>query len=226
MSHTTLHQVMQNSPTPPKVPLKQIIKHQIILISLLAISACSTQPNTHTAQQTQQPIPDHWNITAKLGIRTQDDSGSLTLRWTQKGEHYHIQASGPLGQGRVAITGQKHQIMMKRPNQPASYSSHPEQLLEDTLGWQFPIQQLGYWVRGLPYPENNRHQNNTVHNDETEYHWDTSGTLTALVQSGWHLEYDRYQLIDNWLLPKKIKARKENVVLTLIIKQWQLNRKK
>lgn len=195
-----------------------------VLFSLLFISACSQQPTINPPQQqAQQAIPDHWNITAKLGIRTQDDSGSLTLQWAQKGQHYTIQASGPLGQGRATIIGQQQQIMISRPNQATTYSNYPEQLLEDTLGWQFPIQQLGYWVRGLPYPENNALTLQTSASNTAEYQWSPTGTLTSLRQSGWLLEYDRYQQTDAWLLPKRVKAKKDNITLTLIIKQWQLN---
>lgn len=183
----------------------------LVAIALLLLTACSQQLAKPDQQQSQKPIPEQWSISAKLGIRTADDSGSLTVKWQQDSREYLIQVSGPLGQGNGKISGNDQYITIERPNQPTIYSADPQQLLKDTFQWELPIQHLSYWVRGLPSPRL----------DDAQYHYSNTGVLERLTQSGWELAYDRYRLADDWLMPGRVKATHDELRLTLIIRQWQ-----
>lgn len=177
----------------------------------LLIAACSQQPAKTTQQQSAEPIPQQWSITAKLGIRTADDSGSVILKWQQDFQHYQIQISGPLGQRNAKINGNHQAIMIERPNHPTMYSSDPETLLLDTFQWPLPLKHLSYWVRGLPSP----------HLAQAQYQYATTGALERLTQSGWELQYDRYRQTQQWLMPGRVKASRGDLRLTLVIRQWQ-----
>lgn len=191
--------------------------HSYLLFTLLLLSACSQQITTPPPiQKNAAPIPNTWTITAKLGVRTENDSGSVTLLWQQQGPQYRIRISGPLGQGNGLLSGDDQHIVIERPNQDTLFSNNPSQLIEETFGWELPLQHLQYWIRGL----------NTPLLETTRQDHESSGALSNLHQDGWHLQYARYKPSGKWLMPGRIRAEKEGLVLTLIIKQWNFPKQK
>lgn len=150
----------------------------------------------------------HWTLDGKIGIRTQDDSQSARLHWRQQAEQYAIELTGPLGQGGLKIEGQPGTILLDLGGDDRYRSSSPEQLLQDTLGWSLPIQEIRWWVRGLPAPE----QPHTASFKGPR--------LQSLSQAGWTIEYQRYLQQQNYWLPGKIKLSHDDLKITLIIKEW------
>ncbi|MFT5117701.1 MAG: outer membrane lipoprotein LolB [Kiritimatiellia bacterium] len=191
--------------------------YPFLLLAFLFISACSPQATRPTLLplQTNAVIPDVWNITAKLGIRNGDDSGSVTLYWQQQQNQYQIRIAGPLGQGNGLLSGDEENIVIERPNKQTLYSNNPAQLIKDTFGWDLPIQDLNYWVRGLASPLL----------DAAEQDYSASGVLSELNQSDWSLRYTRYRTTDLWLMPQRIRAEKGELMLTLVIKTWEFPNK-
>ncbi|MFT6101876.1 MAG: outer membrane lipoprotein LolB [Granulosicoccus sp.] len=193
-----------------------------LFISILLLQACGH--NSIKSSDKQAPtdnnasnIPDTWKVTAKLGIRNSKDSGSVTVNWQQQQDQYHIQLSGPFGQGNATLSGDDSNILIDRPGKEPAFSNEPSALITNTFGWDLPLEQLRYWVRGLPTPS--RHFNQTP--PRTTYN--ETGLLAQLEQMGWTLRYSRYQPIktlNGRVLPHKIRAQRDDAILTLIIKRW------
>ncbi len=182
---------------------------------LLLLAACSQQPTVKPTSSdvkaaTSNAIPQQWNINAKLGIRTEEDSGSVILQWQQQDDEYHIRVSGPLGQGNSLITGNTHSITIAQPNKENIHSNQPSQLMKDNFGWALPLAQFQYWARGLSHPNS----------ETTQLEHNELGRLSSLTQSGWSLSYSRYKLVDSWWMPHRIRATKGDVTITLIVRQW------
>jgi outer membrane lipoprotein LolB len=181
----------------------------------LLLSACSQQSTLPPLPaQSTQPIPQTWVIAAKLGIRSRDESGSVTLKWQQQGQEYQINLAGPLGQGSALLMGNADYIVIDRPNQERIYSNNPTQLVQETFGWELPLEQLNYWVRGLATP--------TI--DTRELTFTPSGAVATFEQLEWSLQYSRHTLVDQWLMPKRIQAKKDDTIFTLIINEWAFPR--
>lgn len=196
------------------MPLKLLL---LTLAASILLGGCASAPTSLDAiadwdsyqQRLQQQ--EHWQLSAKLGVRSPSESGSAYLNWQQQSNSYRIHLSGPLGQGSVHINGSPEQVRLTRSGEPELSAASAEELLQQTLGWGAPIAQLKYWVRGLPAPNKSSQQ---THNAQ--------GALAHLQQSGWSLEYSRYRTVDGFLLPGKIIARQGELKLTLIIKDWAL----
>lgn len=200
------------------MPIRYLKTLLLTLAASTLLAGCTSAPvitgsignwDTHQQRLLQQ---EHWQLSAKLGVRSPSDSGSAYLNWQQQSNSYHIHLSGPLGQGSVHINGSPEQVSLSRSGEPELRAASAEELLQQTLGWGAPIAQLKYWVRGLPAPDKTSQQ---THN--------TQGALAHLQQSGWSLEYSRYRMVDGFLLPGKIIARQGELKLTLIIKDWALS---
>lgn len=191
-----------------------------VLLTGLFLSACSQQPLKENTPEQEgfvhdaSTIPDNWQLTAKLGIKSNTRNGSVTVSWKQQQEEYEIQLSGPLGQGKTKLTGNQDFITISRPNKEPILSAFPEQLFEDIFGWEFPLAHLQYWVRGLSSKAKVQEQQ-----------LNADGTLSTLTQEDWHIQYQRYLQTEQWLLPGKIQLNSHDSSqpkLTLIIRKWQV----
>lgn len=194
--------------------LSSNFKPQLLgIVCFFLLKACSQSPDINRpASQIYAPPPTHWEIKAKLGIRSEDDSGSVTLSWQQGNQRYKIQMQASLGQGNATIYGDNDSIMIERPGKPTLFSSDATELIKDTFGWPLPMSSLRYWILGIANPELPI---------QGQQH-DSNGGLVNLEQSDWHLSYSRYQQIGQWQLPGKIRAKREETQLTLIIREWAI----
>ncbi|PCJ30493.1 MAG: outer membrane lipoprotein LolB [Moraxellaceae bacterium] len=153
-------------------------------------------------------LMDEWHIKGKIGIKQGSDGGSAYIDWIQSQDSFHITLSGPFGQGTTIISGNKSGAKLE--NSEGSFIAEtPEQLLYEHSGWQIPISNLLYWIKGLPEPKS---QSDTTTND--------IGLISTLHQDGWNLRFDRYQNAPKHPLPHKIKILSDNLKVTLLVKQW------
>jgi outer membrane lipoprotein LolB len=188
------------------------------LLFLMLISACSTQthrtstvvPNWEQHVQQLQQL-DHWLLDGKLGYRDSHDGGSAWLSWRQQQDNFEVKLNGPFGAGATRIVGNNRYAELQRAGHDKVSAKSPAALTEQLFGWQWPVEQLQFWVLGIPSPISPA--DNQSHN--------LDGTLAQLKQSDWQLQFSSYQQIDQWLLPGKIKGQRDDHSFTLIIKHWQ-----
>lgn len=184
----------------------------ILLLGLALLNGCSQ----YTTQQpiigslSDKPLPEQWQIKGKLGVRSDNGNGSLSVNWQQSQDDYIIYTQAALGQGATTLRGDSSSLVISAAGKAPVTSFNPNQLIADTFGWQIPITDLKYWARGIPNPE----QPNATAS------YDKAGNLIELQQYGWSLSFSRYQLIQGWALPGKIRAIQGNTTLTLIIREW------
>lgn len=192
----------------------------VILFTSLLLTACAHKSPLKSVEFTAHqsvlmPISE-WKMSGKLGIKTPSDSGSASIHWQQKAAIYEIQLHGPLGQKSISILGDSHQVSLKEKGKPVMKARSPEALIKKATGWNLPLTQLNYWVRGLPAPKNKIKQITP----------NALGLMAQLEQSGWIIDYPSYHQIQHQnqliYLPKKIVASYKDIRLTLVIREWKL----
>lgn len=196
----------------------------VCLLGLLLIAGCAHQrppqpSGSWIERQHQLEHLDHWQVTGKLGVRIPGDNGSATLRWRQIQTNYTIDLSGPLGSGRVSISGKPGEVVLAQGNETPMAAATAEELIFASTGWTIPVTQLTYWIRALPAPDGQpvqRWQENELNQ------------LALLEQAGWRLHYSQYQTVTSRhgdsqvILPGRIVAEYGDIRLTLVIRQWDL----
>ncbi len=198
------------------------------LVLSLTLVACTTVPleplpegltnqppaGWHLRQQAVQAL-QHWQLQGKLAVRQPSDSGSAVINhWNQHNDAYEISLSSAfLGLGRTEIKGVPGYIELSLPDGAIYRSTEPEELVAAATGWQLPINNLSWWIRGLPSP-----------GSDYRLYFDFSAKLALLRQSGWEIRYDRWQqFIDSKPeLPARITAVKGEKRVRLAVTQWQL----
>lgn len=192
-----------------------------LIASLLFFSGCAhqgslTPPPDVLEHQRQVQAINEWQLTGKLGIRTTDESGSASLKWAQQIANYQINLSGPLGQKRMIITGSPDKVRLEQTGEPIQEARTAEALIKKSVGWNLPVAQLAYWVRGLPAPRLRI----------TQLEQNESGLIAQLIQGDWSISYSNYrdQTFNGAVLPLpgKITATYKDVRLILVIRDWQL----
>lgn len=198
-----------------------LFRNLALLISIALLAACSNLHQRETLElggdtqawqvhrQSVEPL-QAWLINGKLGVRAPQESGSGTLYWEQEGERYDIRLSGPLGRGATQLQGDNRGIVLDIAGQPTLYADSAEELLEQQIGWRLPVEHLLWWVRGLPAPDS-----------PSRLQLDTESRLARLNQSGWTIEYSRYQTVGDLQLPQRMQLSGHDVLLTLVVTNWE-----
>ena len=193
----------------------------LFILSLMLFSGCAhrgalTPPQNVLEHQRQLQAIDEWQLSGKLGIRTQDDSGSTSVKWAQQKASYQINLSGPLGQKSMIITGTPDKVRLEQTGEPAQEAKTAEALIKKNAGWTLPVAQLAYWVRGVPAPKLRI----------TQLQQGENGLIDHLTQGDWSIQYSNYrdQRFNGVILPLpgKITAEYQDVRLILVIRTWQL----
>lgn len=171
------------------------------------------QPNEVVWENHQQKVMQitHWNAEGKVSVQSQKETFSASLNWEENNSHYKVVLRGPLGQGTVTLEGMPQQVMLTLSNGQKHMAATPESLLTQYTHWSLPVNQLKYWMRGIPDPTL------PVHISLNE-----NGYLNRLDQGIWHVQYLDYDDAQGIALPKKISIESYQFKLKAIINKWSL----
>lgn len=134
--------------------------------------------------------------------------GKANLTWRQRPQDFDLRLSGPFGVGGIGIAGDEHRVDVRSKDQHF-VTDDPEAYLQSQLGWTLPLARLRWWVLGLPAPQS-----------MAQLQFDPEHRVAALVQDGWRLSYEEYQLAGHFDLPRKIALARDDLKLRVVIDAW------
>ncbi|MFT5711537.1 MAG: outer membrane lipoprotein LolB [Halioglobus sp.] len=150
-----------------------------------------------------------WSASGKLAIRTEVQSQSASLDWQQDGHSTHILLTGPLGLGATAIDSDRNTLQVSRDGSTKIFDISSAVASEATIGWDLPLQQLPFWIRGLPSPE--------TPIEGQVFH---QNLLRQFQQEGWTITCENYSLFDHFTLPTRVTVERSNTRARIIIRNW------
>ncbi|MBN7771504.1 lipoprotein insertase outer membrane protein LolB [Marinobacter daepoensis] len=174
----------------------------------------TNQPPADWAQRSQSLSRfNQWQLSGKLAVKQPSDSGTAVInQWRQQGERYDLSLSSSfLGMGTTRLKGVPGFIELTLANGDTYRSSEPESLVAAATGWNLPIDNLTWWIRGLPAPDG-----------DFRLLFDETNHLAILKQNGWEIRYDRWQgFVDDLPpLPARITALKDDKRVRVVISNW------
>lgn len=152
-----------------------------------------------------------WQINGKIAVRTPKDSGSANVDWQQSGGSYNIDLTGPLGSNSMKLKGRPGAVTMTTSKGERFSASSPEELLGRQWGFNVPVSNLKYWVRGLPAPGGANNQR-----------FDEANRLSSFTQNGWHVQYPSYTSRHGVDLPSKVFITSSALDVKIVIYNWQM----
>lgn len=188
---------------------------------LLLIGGCSTvpapPPSSREAErhwqmrQSQLLALDHFSLTGRLGVQTEQEGWHVSLHWRQEGAHFHMLFNAPLGQGSAQLEGDEQGVTLTAEGRRWT-AVDAESLTAQVIGTPFPVSGLRYWVRGLPAPDSAGTRG-----------LDGKGRLQWLEQAGWRIAYRGYETVAGRDLPTKLFMENGQYKVRLVVDTWTLS---
>lgn len=152
-----------------------------------------------------------WEFTGRVGVRDDNDSQSSRIRWRQKGDSFVINLWGTLNAGATEITGSASGVTLSQEGNAPLFAASPEQLIYEQLGYELPVTQLNYWIKGIPAPAS-----------PSELSFNEENALIGLKQLNWHVEYLAYTNFGTESLPTRMRIEKPPLRLDFVRLDWKL----
>ena len=201
--------------------LKSLL-HVFSFMILAFLAGCSTVkrlPDVPESQRQQLWLEhqeriqsfEKWSFTGRLGLRIPKRSGSMSIEWLQNDQQYTIYIDGPFGVSLAHIEGNEQLVSALVPDGDRVVGRTPEYLMYQLTGWDLPVSNLKYWVRGLPAPGN-----------DAQISLNNAGIPEKISQQGWNIEYLRFDDGNGVSIPSRIRASSGDIQITLIVSDWQL----
>lgn len=167
----------------------------------------------HAQQALRVELEPAWTLQGRAVIKTADRGGNVRVEWQQHDAvSYTVTLSAPVTRQSWRLEVQDGLATVHGlPDGPVSGPDAPKLLLHAT-GWQLPLDQLPYWLRGEPAPQPSV--------DAYRYEAAADGRLLELRQAGWTI---RLTPDPDAVLPKRIDAAMEggDASVRLIIDTWE-----
>lgn len=179
----------------------------LFFISVLFLGGCQLAPTPPMAEQNTEELT-HWQANGRFAYKTHQDGGSASVRWQQEGDQGYLRFSGPMGFGSAELHWEPGYAELTSSKGTLNAPS-AEILAYELTGLLLPAEALLYWLRGLPWPH-----------DPAHLEKDDEGRAQQLTQMGWQLTFDRWQQVQGYWLPHRLKAKHEQDSFTLVIQQW------
>lgn len=187
-----------------------------IFMFFLLLSGCATtltpEKPRPTGKERESALKriQNFRLSGKIGVQTAKDSGSASVEWIQNNQQYHLALTGPLGTAGLTLDGHPGQVTLQMADGKHYQASSPEQLLAQQWGFELPVSQLIYWIKGLPAP------------GAAQTHFDTNGYLKTLNQAGWQINYISYTHRFGIDLPDKLTLTSQTLRVKLVIYDWKI----
>src|SRR4051812_26586661 len=180
------------------------------------LASCRTvpvrSPATSQVWEVRRPqlqAREQFELKGRVAVATGSDGFNARLRWTQDGKQTHMSLDGPLGAGGVQVTsnGSAVSIVTSRGDRLDNDAARAE--LANRLGFDPPIDNLRYWVLGVPEPSHPAQET-----------LDAQQRLATLEQDGWQIQYTDYMSVGGEWLPSKLTLQRQGIRVRLVVDGW------
>jgi outer membrane lipoprotein LolB len=167
-----------------------------------------------TWEQRYQHIQDirSWTLNGSVSIQQGGKSNIASLRWyQQQPQNYNLTVSGPMNVGRLTLNSAGGNVTMSQSGKAPVSAGSAEQLMQQQLGFQMPVSNMYYWVRGIPAPGGN-----------PQMSFDNQNRIVRLAQQGWVINYNGYQNVRGYELPSNISVNNPRMSVRLAVNNWNI----
>lgn len=205
---------------PPILPPIRQVTLLLLIPVFFTCSGCSLiarEPSESLAvaeRQSQLLEINDWLATGRIALVSGDQVLNVAMRWQQISSDYAVTLTGPLGvrllQGQQIASQAELQV---RGRKRVSGSSL-EVLVQRSLNAPVPMEQLGFWLRGLP-------------GDATNPVWDEFGRLASMEYldaqgTKWEATISKYTHVGGIELPALIDVLGGRNQIKVSVKEWNL----
>jgi len=187
----------------------------VALCGALVLSACATgwerraegvwlsERSAFLAQQT------HWGVSGRLALSDGRRGGSLSFAWKSTDQQHRVELWAPTGAKRWTLTFSPDQALLTGSDIGRRSGPSPDPLVEQAVGWPIPVEELSWWLRAL-IPPGRGHDLEFAEN----------GVLARAQSPPWLIEFQRFELIEDVLLPSRLQIESPPYRVRLVLRDW------
>lgn len=187
------------------------MRRALLLIGCCALAACATTrtapPPSTTWEQRAGELQSagSWQLDGRAAVALGTQGWQASLNWRQVDDAAELHLSGPFGIGALVLRQTPEGLSMNGgPPSDAVMS-----LVQEKLGFDLPIENLHYWLLGVPNPAS---AFDLSRNDQDR--------ANLLCQAGWSIAYERYMPVAGDLLPARLVLTTGDVRVRIVIDHW------
>jgi len=191
------------------------------VVSLFLVSACTIKPvkkpvapdsAAWLSHQNTLKHVDNWQFSGRFAAKTDTENWTGGISWSQSMQEYQINISGPLSSGSISLEGTEDYSKLSVSDSEWYEDINPQLLLQHHTGLKLPIEELRYWLRGLP----------ALNSAHKIIEFNEAGQLQKLQQNNWEISFKRYKNVGTISVPDKIFLLNHEINVRLIIQKWQI----
>jgi outer membrane lipoprotein LolB len=166
------------------------------------LAAQAVREQTLGAQQ-------NWGIDGRFAASDGRHGGSGSLEWQQTGQRYRFVLRAPITGKSVQLDGGPDGAVLTGAGKVPVAGRDAGEVLNEEFGWDVPVTDLAWWVRGLRAPGR-----------PAILTFGANGLPATLDQDGWHVDYREWYSERNPPLPRKVYASRDPYTVRVLIETW------
>jgi outer membrane lipoprotein LolB len=188
------------------------------LVGML-LAACAPVPVRHpgtaaqlaaqAARESELGARLQWGLEARFAASDGQHGGSGSLDWSQRGETFQFTLRAPFTGKSVRLEGGPNGAVLTGAGREPLAGHDAGEVLNAEFGWNVPVADLAWWVRGLRAP-----------GAPAILTFGANGLPATLDQDGWHVDYREWYAERSPPLPRKVYASRDPSSVRLSIQQW------
>jgi len=191
---------------------------------LLTLAGCATRPRAMSGdpafeQAAEQRLSRYesasfaqpnFSLRGRIGVSNGKDAGSAQFVWEQEDQRFDFTLEVSITGKRYALRGREGAVELVDAEGQVRTGFNAEQLLLEATGWRVPVAELRYWIRATRAP-----------GAQARLKFAQDGRLLQLRQSGWLVEYQRWQDDSVLPVPLKMQASSGKNRVRVVIREWR-----
>lgn len=150
-----------------------------------------------------------WSLQARFAASDRDHGGSGSLDWRQSGDRFRFTLRAPITGKSVQLEGGPDGAVLTGAGRDPLAGRNAGEVLNAEFGWNVPVADLAWWVRGLRAP-----------GTPAILTFGANGLPATLDQDGWHVDYRDWYAERSPPLPRKVYATRDPYTVKLSIQEW------
>jgi len=191
----------------------------VIGAGTIALAACAPvavrKPGTtkqlaaQAAREQALGAQQSWGLDGRFAASDGQHGGSGSLGWQQDGQQYQFTLRAPITGKSVQLNGGPNGAVLTGMGKQALAGRSAGDVLNAEFGWDVPVADLAWWVRGLRAPGR-----------PAVLTFGANGLPATLDQDGWHVDYRDWYSERNPPLPRKVYASRDPYTVRVLIEKW------
>jgi outer membrane lipoprotein LolB len=192
----------------------------IAVLAGVVLAACAPLPvrkpgtvrqlAAQTARERMVAAEPDWSLEGRFAASDGRQGGSGGLEWRQTGDRYRFILRAPITGKSVQLDGGPDGAVLTGAGKLPVAGANARMVLNEEFGWDVPVTDLAWWVRGLRAP-----------GKPAILTFGVDGLPATLDQDGWHIDYRGWYAEHAPPLPQKVYASRDPYKVRVMIETWR-----